>query len=102
MSKLYLPYLISIPGVLCCSLFCLHLLRVTLYDYQALCWVYSESSDSGHTLLNVSSDFDFPHHSKSLFEAHTKQSKSYKDYNMLIFVSLALLRFLLSLEVDPD
>lgn len=29
-------------------------LRVTLYDYQALCWVYSESSDSGHTLLDVS------------------------------------------------
>lgn len=28
--------------------------RVTLYDYQALCWVYSESSDSGHTLLDVS------------------------------------------------
>uniref|UniRef100_A0A8C7Z466 Uncharacterized protein n=1 Tax=Oryzias sinensis TaxID=183150 RepID=A0A8C7Z466_9TELE len=27
--------------------------RVTLYDYQALCWVYSESSDSGHTLLDV-------------------------------------------------
>uniref|UniRef100_A0A3P9K5F4 Calcium voltage-gated channel auxiliary subunit alpha2delta 3 n=1 Tax=Oryzias latipes TaxID=8090 RepID=A0A3P9K5F4_ORYLA len=26
--------------------------RVTLYDYQALCWVYSESSDSGHTLLD--------------------------------------------------
>uniref|UniRef100_A0A3P9Q2H2 Voltage-dependent calcium channel alpha-2/delta subunit conserved region domain-containing protein n=1 Tax=Poecilia reticulata TaxID=8081 RepID=A0A3P9Q2H2_POERE len=28
--------------------------RVTLYDYQALCWVHSESSDSGHTLLDVS------------------------------------------------
>ncbi|XP_057714191.1 voltage-dependent calcium channel subunit alpha-2/delta-3-like isoform X3 [Corythoichthys intestinalis] len=26
--------------------------RVTLYDYQALCWVYSESSDSGNTLLD--------------------------------------------------
>ncbi|XP_043977760.1 voltage-dependent calcium channel subunit alpha-2/delta-3 isoform X1 [Gambusia affinis] len=26
--------------------------RVTLYDYQALCWVHSESSDSGHTLLD--------------------------------------------------
>ncbi|XP_037540398.1 voltage-dependent calcium channel subunit alpha-2/delta-3 [Nematolebias whitei] len=26
--------------------------RVTLYDYQALCRVYSESSDSGHTLLD--------------------------------------------------
>ncbi|XP_039903516.1 voltage-dependent calcium channel subunit alpha-2/delta-3 isoform X1 [Simochromis diagramma] len=26
--------------------------RVTLYDYQALCWVYSESSDSGRTLLD--------------------------------------------------
>ncbi|CAG6021517.1 unnamed protein product [Menidia menidia] len=26
--------------------------RVTLYDYQALCWVFSESSDSGHTLLD--------------------------------------------------
>uniref|UniRef100_A0A3B3ZR24 VWFA domain-containing protein n=1 Tax=Periophthalmus magnuspinnatus TaxID=409849 RepID=A0A3B3ZR24_9GOBI len=28
--------------------------RVTLYDYQALCWVFSESSGSGHTLLDVS------------------------------------------------
>ncbi|KAL7399060.1 hypothetical protein ABVT39_019430 [Epinephelus coioides] len=26
--------------------------RVTLYDYQALCWVFSESSDSGHRLLD--------------------------------------------------
>uniref|UniRef100_A0A1A8HY49 Calcium channel, voltage-dependent, alpha 2/delta subunit 3 n=2 Tax=Nothobranchius kuhntae TaxID=321403 RepID=A0A1A8HY49_NOTKU len=26
--------------------------RVTLYDYQALCRVYSESRDSGHTLLD--------------------------------------------------
>uniref|UniRef100_A0A3B4ZDC0 Voltage-dependent calcium channel subunit alpha-2/delta-3-like n=1 Tax=Stegastes partitus TaxID=144197 RepID=A0A3B4ZDC0_9TELE len=26
--------------------------RVTLYDYQALCWVFSESSASGHTLLD--------------------------------------------------
>uniref|UniRef100_A0A674NAC7 Calcium voltage-gated channel auxiliary subunit alpha2delta 3 n=1 Tax=Takifugu rubripes TaxID=31033 RepID=A0A674NAC7_TAKRU len=26
--------------------------RVTLYDYQALCWVYSESSGSGHMLLD--------------------------------------------------
>uniref|UniRef100_A0A3B5Q7D4 Calcium voltage-gated channel auxiliary subunit alpha2delta 3 n=1 Tax=Xiphophorus maculatus TaxID=8083 RepID=A0A3B5Q7D4_XIPMA len=26
--------------------------RVTLYDYQALCWVHSESSDSGRTLLD--------------------------------------------------
>nr|XP_019951490.1 PREDICTED: voltage-dependent calcium channel subunit alpha-2/delta-3-like [Paralichthys olivaceus] len=26
--------------------------RVTLYDYQALCWVFSESSGSGHTLLD--------------------------------------------------
>uniref|UniRef100_A0A672IRG6 Calcium voltage-gated channel auxiliary subunit alpha2delta 3 n=1 Tax=Salarias fasciatus TaxID=181472 RepID=A0A672IRG6_SALFA len=26
--------------------------RVTLYDYQALCWVISESSDSGHSLLD--------------------------------------------------
>ncbi|MEQ2232270.1 Voltage-dependent calcium channel subunit alpha-2/delta-3, partial [Ilyodon furcidens] len=26
--------------------------RVTLYDYQALCWVHSESSDSGHKLLD--------------------------------------------------
>uniref|UniRef100_A0A8C5NA26 VWFA domain-containing protein n=1 Tax=Gouania willdenowi TaxID=441366 RepID=A0A8C5NA26_GOUWI len=26
--------------------------RVTLYDYQALCWVVSESSDSGRTLLD--------------------------------------------------
>uniref|UniRef100_A0A3Q3GUP8 Calcium voltage-gated channel auxiliary subunit alpha2delta 3 n=1 Tax=Labrus bergylta TaxID=56723 RepID=A0A3Q3GUP8_9LABR len=31
--------------------------RVTLYDYQALCWVFSESSDSGHTLLDVSTAF---------------------------------------------
>lgn len=28
--------------------------RVTLYDYQALCWVFSESSGGGHTLLDVS------------------------------------------------
>ncbi|CAG07337.1 unnamed protein product [Tetraodon nigroviridis] len=27
-------------------------LTVTLYDYQALCWVYSESSGSGHALLD--------------------------------------------------
>lgn len=39
------------------SLFCLCLHRVTLYDYQALCWVYSESSDSGHTLLDVSTAY---------------------------------------------
>lgn len=39
------------------SLCQLYLLRVTLYDYQALCWVYSESSDSGHTLLDVSTAF---------------------------------------------
>ncbi len=39
------------------SLFNLYLLRVTLYDYQALCWVFSESSDSGHTLLDVSATF---------------------------------------------
>lgn len=31
--------------------------RVTLYDYQAICWIYSESSDSGHTLLDVSATF---------------------------------------------
>lgn len=36
------------------SVFYLYLLRVTLYDYQALCWAFSESSDSGHTLLDVS------------------------------------------------
>lgn len=43
------------PISLSCAL--LYLLRVTLYDYQALCWVYSESSDSGHTLLDVSTGF---------------------------------------------
>ncbi|XP_035761503.1 voltage-dependent calcium channel subunit alpha-2/delta-3-like [Neolamprologus brichardi] len=31
---------------------CAELSQVTLYDYQALCWVYSESSDSGRTLLD--------------------------------------------------
>uniref|UniRef100_A0A8C2X8R2 Calcium voltage-gated channel auxiliary subunit alpha2delta 3 n=1 Tax=Cyclopterus lumpus TaxID=8103 RepID=A0A8C2X8R2_CYCLU len=40
--------------------------RVTLYDYQALCWVFSESSDSGHTLLDVSTAF-FTLRSTSLF-----------------------------------
>uniref|UniRef100_A0A3Q1G9R8 Calcium voltage-gated channel auxiliary subunit alpha2delta 3 n=1 Tax=Acanthochromis polyacanthus TaxID=80966 RepID=A0A3Q1G9R8_9TELE len=45
--------------------------RVTLYDYQALCWVYSESSASGHTLLDVRAEY-FLDHSTSLFAIHAK------------------------------
>lgn len=68
-----------------CPLFDLYLLRVTLYDYQALCWVYSESSDSGHTLLDVST---------ALF--HTFQPAYYvflmsDPYFVSFFFSLTLL-----------
>lgn len=85
--------------------FYLCLCRVTLYDYQALCWVYSESSDSGRTLLDVS-----PANVLKLFSlfvcnpCDAKLGLHVSCYLCLIsvFFSLALLRFLLSCEVDSD
>lgn len=77
-------------------IFSIYLLRVTLYDYQALCWVYSESSDSGHTLLDVSSAVV---HIVELLVCGLKTTCLSDEY----FLSfLALLCFLLGCEVDPD
>lgn len=87
------------------SVLYLYLLRVTLYDYQALCWVFSESSDSGHTLLDVSTAL-FTLCSTSL---HTRCKVGIvysmfvsNQYFLFIFLSLALLCFLLHRKVDPD
>ena len=103
--SLYL-YLVLSLFLMSHSLSRLYLLRVTLYDYQALCWVFSESSDSGHTLLDVSTAFFF-----FFFTAHIDLCEvGRKHYVFLMsdqlfplsLFSLALLCFLFCHEVDPD